>query len=61
VALWDALDGLGATVHRLPLAEATDDQLGALLADAHERHRVLTSPEAAMHTLAARVRRKRAA
>lgn len=55
VALWDALDGLGATVRRLPLAEATDDEIGALIAGEAERVRVLSAPEAEHHTLAARI------
>lgn len=60
--LWDALESFGAVAHRRPVADLTDDELAALIAGETERVRVLQSPEARRHVMAARIAyRKRAA
>lgn len=58
--LWDALETFGANVHRRPINTLFDDELRALIAGETERLRVLQSPEARHHTLAARTAHRRA-
>ena len=59
--LWATLDAMGARVDRRPLDRLSARQLRILCAEAGERARVLSSPEAAAHVARARTRRGSAA